>query len=126
MKDGSPKCIDLARLRRAAKCRKAGDLDGAEDLLQRLLSGNARHLGALIQRAEMAADQKKWSEAAVCWEQALSVCDAVDVARRQRASKRLKAARLAQASMPRGFARFIRKRLDMKRITRRIWFAMRG
>ncbi len=89
--------LEKARLAQSGALRKAGDLDEAERLLERVLETSPDHVGALAQHAGIASGRKDWGAAVDRWERVISTYGAAGQPIPKSAAAQLEKACLAQA-----------------------------
>ncbi len=89
---------ERAYLQQAATLRKAGDLDGAEVMLRKVLDQQPEHLGALILQAKTASARNDWSAAITRWERVYSICEEKKLPVPGKAADTLEKARINQAA----------------------------
>jgi len=88
--------IKAARLKQVSQRKDAGDLDGAETILKRVLDRNPDDLAVMTQFAEIATARKDWEQAVERWEHVCDVSEQTQAPLPEKAIARLKAARLKQ------------------------------
>jgi lipopolysaccharide biosynthesis regulator YciM len=93
----APGRLRVSRLKHAGQLSSAGDLDGAEEVLGRILAGDPGEVSALIQYAELATTRKDWVQAVERWERLWEVCEQAGTPLPQKAPGRLRVSRLKHA-----------------------------
>ena len=90
--------LKTARLKHASQLNSIGEIEAAEEILQRVLSTEPSDLSVLSRFAAMAAARKDWAQAVLRWERVLEVAEQIDGVVPNQALTGLKTARIQHAS----------------------------